>query len=705
MVVVTGAAEVLRAVTAPDRLDALRSTGLLGPAVSTTLDDLAALARDVLDVPVALATLVDADGQSFVGACGLEEPLASTRRTPLAYSFCQYVVTGAAPFVVSDAGEHEVLRRTPAFDELHVTAYAGFPILDDAGHVLGSFCALDTEPRSWSEADLRRLEGMARVAAREVADHRTRQQLALSVRQNAELIDSALEAIVSADLDGRIVGWNRHAEALFGWRVEEVLGRRVEDVIVPERMAPLHAAGFARVAGGGPSALTGQRIRVPAVHRDGHEILVELSLTTSVPGPDGLRFHAFMHDIGAEVAAADALRSERAFLRALLDSLESGVVACDAAGRPKVINRALRRVHGLPAQGPVADDWVTGADLRHPDGARMRPDELPLARVCAGEHVRDLETVVHREGEEPRSFLAHGQPILDEAGRLLGAVLAMHDISELKRHQREREELLVREQAQLEELRRLYEQRKQFVGVVSHELRSPLTTILAYSQLLSEDRATLSDSHQRMLSIIEKGATRMLGIVSDLLALEAADPEGATFEHVPVDLAEVAQDAVEALLPDARARGVRLTATCAGSAVVPGDEHRLRQVLDNLVGNAVKYTPAGGEVTVAVSGSTSGSTADGTSGGTSGARAEEVTLTVTDTGIGIPAQERPQLFERFYRASTARGAGIPGTGLGLAVVRTIVERHDGSVSADAGPGGTGSAFTVRLPGNGAPSPH
>ena len=687
MVAVTGAAAVLHALAAPDRLDALQSTGLLAPAVSDALDDLAALARDVLDVPVALATLVDPDGQSFIGACGLDEPWASTRRTPLAYSFCQYVVADAAPFVVGDAREHEVLRLSPAVGELHVAAYAGFPILDDAGRVLGSFCALDSVPRAWTEAELRRLEGMARVASREVAGHRTTQQLALSVRQNAELIDSALEAIVSADLDGRIVSWNRHAEELFGWSVEEVLGRRVEDVIVPERLAPLHAAGIARVAAGGPSSLTGQRIRVPAVHRDGRELLVELSLTTSVPGPDGLRFHAFMHDISAEVAATEALRSERAFLRALLDSLESGVVASDADGRPKVINRALRRIHGLPAQGPVPADWTTGADVRHPDGTRMTPEELPLARVRAGDHVRDLETVVHRGGEEPRWFLAHGQPILDEAGRMLGAVLAMHDISELKRHQREREELLLREQAQLEELRRLSEQRKQFVGVVSHELRSPLSTILAYSRLLSEERAALSGSHQKMLSIIEKGATRMLGIVSDLLVLEEVDPEGAAFEHAPVDLAVVAEDAVEALLPVARARRVGLTAARAGTAVVPGDEHRLRQVLDNLVGNAVKYTPAGGQVTVAVSGGGSGSGAD----------ADDVTLTVTDTGIGIPEQERARLFERFYRASTARSAGIPGTGLGLAVVRTIVERHGGRVSADAGPGGAGTVFTVRVP--------
>ena len=123
-----------------------------------------------------------------------------------------------------------------------------------------------------------------------------------------------------------------------------------------------------------------------------------------------------------------------------------------------VINKALREIHGLPLHGPVPENWLDGSDLRHADGSPMSPDEIPLARACAGEHVRDVETVVHRAGAEPRCFLAHGQPIIDDAGRMLGAVLAVHDITDLKRHEREREELLVREQAQVEELRRLYAQ-------------------------------------------------------------------------------------------------------------------------------------------------------------------------------------------------------------------------------------------------------
>jgi PAS domain S-box-containing protein len=676
-----GSTEVLEALADPGRLAAIEATGLFGPDITAALDDLTALARDVLDVPVALATLVEPEGQTFVGSSGLEDSWPSSRQTPLSHSFCQYVVAEDEPLIVSDAADHPVLRDSPAVTDLQVRAYAGYPLRDPTGVVLGSFCVLDTEPREWTDAELRRLESLAGIATREVATHTLTQELALTNQQNSELIDSALEAIVSVDVEGRIVGWNRHARELFGWSFDEVRGKLVEDVIVPDRLAIHHAAGFRKVAAGGPSTLTGQRIRVPGLHRDGRELLLELSLTASVEGPEGQRFHAFMHDVSAEVAAADALRGERAFLRALLDSLETGVVASDPDGRPQVINKALRRIHRLPGHGPIPDDWLASADLRHADGTPMSPEELPLARACRGEHVRDVETVVHQEGEEPRTFLAHGQPIVEEGGRMLGAVLAVDDVTDLKRHEEEREELLLREQGQVEELRRLYEQRKQFVAVVSHELRSPLSTILGFSQLLLEGRGSLTDTQQKMLTIIENGAHRMLGIVSDLLVLEEVDRDGARFEHRPVNLAPVVQDAVEAMLPTAQAGSVTVTADFSGRTVVDGDEQRLRQVLDNLVSNAVKYTPAGGHVTVAVSGDEHGGT----------------TLTVTDTGIGIPEDERHRLFERFFRTSTARSAGVPGTGLGLAVVRTIVERHGGTITAGPGPEGVGTVFTVRLP--------
>ena len=411
----------------PARLAALAGTGLLEPVIRGALDDIAALARDVVGVPAALVSLVEQDRQCFVGAAGLGEPWATSRQTPLSHSFCQHVVVGDAALIIADARQHPLVRDNLAVRDLDVVAYAGIPLRDTAGNVLGALCAVDTQPRAWTATELRRLEHFARLAAREVASSAVARDLAVTVSETAALIDTALEAIVTADLEGRIVGWNRHAEELFGWSLPEVLGRPVDEVLIPARMRAARA-GLARVAAGGKSELVGQRLRLPAQHRDGSELVVELSLT-AVEGSQGLRLHGFLHDVTAEAAAADALAAERAFLRALLDSLDVGVLACDAQGAVTLSNQALREVSGIPATDPPA----LPSGLRHPDGTPMPAAQTPLARAHAGEHVRDLELLVQGSGRCGRAFLAHGQPITDAGGRTLGAVVAMHDITERRR--------------------------------------------------------------------------------------------------------------------------------------------------------------------------------------------------------------------------------------------------------------------------------
>ena len=665
----------------PERLASLAATGLLTPDIDGALDEVAELTRDVLEVPVVLATLVEGDRQCFVGLSGLRGPWAEDRQTPLTHSFCQYVVADAAPLVITDAREHPVLRTNLAIPELDVVAYAGWPITDGAGRVLGSLCAIDSEPREWTDTQLRRLERLAAVAAREVVSHTVARDLAITVTETDQLIDTALEGIVTADLEGRIVGWNRHAEELFGWSLAEVLGRGIHEVVVPEEHRDRCREGLLRAATGGGSTLLGHRMRLPARHRDGHQLLVELTLT-AIEGPRGLRFHGFLHDVTAEAAAADQLAQERAFLRGLLDALDTGVVACDAGGTVTLFNRAVRQMHGLPAEFSLTRPWERRYDLYRGDGGALRPEESPLARASAGEAVRDVEVVVHHDGRAPRSFLTHAQPIVDETGRTLGAVAALHDITDRKEHERQREELLRTQQAQVEELRHLHCLKDQLFGLVTHELRNPITAIRGYAELLLHDPQPLPERHGTMVGRIDRAADRMLRIVNDLLDIERVGSGEVALDRRPLDLGALVQEAVESAEPLARAASLELSRQVDGGPfLVEGDGLRLRQVLDNLLGNAVKYTPAGGRIEVAVA-------RDPAAG---------VTLTVADTGIGIPEEERGRLFERFFRASTAVRSGIRGTGLGLAVTRTIVEAHGGTITAAPRDGG-GTVFTVRLPG-------
>lgn len=150
-----------RALAEPKRLMALQQTGLVDGPTDPGLETLAQLCARLLDIPIALISLVDPERQFFAAACGLSEPEASTRQTRLSHSFCQHVVVSRQPFVVSDAREHPLVRQSPAIRDLNVIAYAGVPLATDDGDVLGSFCAIDSKPRTWTRSDLETLNQFA----------------------------------------------------------------------------------------------------------------------------------------------------------------------------------------------------------------------------------------------------------------------------------------------------------------------------------------------------------------------------------------------------------------------------------------------------------------------------------------------------------------------------------------------------------------
>jgi two-component system OmpR family sensor kinase len=223
------------------------------------------------------------------------------------------------------------------------------------------------------------------------------------------------------------------------------------------------------------------------------------------------------------------------------------------------------------------------------------------------------------------------------------------------------------------------ERMRRFVGDASHELRTPLTSIRGFAELYRQGALPSKPDVDRAMSRVESEASRMGGLVEDLLLLARLDQQR-PLEHQPVDLLELAGDAVQ----DAKAvdptRSVTLEAVAAGPApLVSGDAQRLRQVFGNLVANAITHTPAGTPVVVRVA------TSD-----------EEATVEVIDSGAGIPAEDRARVFERFFRADSSRTRASGGSGLGLSIVAALVAAHGGSVSADETPGG-GATFRVALP--------
>jgi signal transduction histidine kinase len=237
--------------------------------------------------------------------------------------------------------------------------------------------------------------------------------------------------------------------------------------------------------------------------------------------------------------------------------------------------------------------------------------------------------------------------------------------------------LLLEQNDRLRELDRL---KDELVALVSHELRTPLTSIAGYLELvLDENEGPLGDEQRRFLEIVDRNARRLMRLVNDLLFVAQIESGRLTLDATEVDLQELAAESVEALRPAAEAAGISLRLDALPVPAVRGDPERLGQLLDNLLSNAVKFTLAGGRVVVAL----------GRSGG-------DAVLAVTDTGIGVPAVEQDRIFERFFRASDAQERAIEGTGLGLTIVRAIVEAHGGSVEI-ASVEGEGTTVRVRIP--------
>jgi two-component system phosphate regulon sensor histidine kinase PhoR len=276
-------------------------------------------------------------------------------------------------------------------------------------------------------------------------------------------------------------------------------------------------------------------------------------------------------------------------------------------------------------------------------------------------------TMIRRRGDDPYS----------QVEIRLAEVIA-GDLARGVEHGR----LFEREQHLVSQLRGLDNAKTDFMSTVSHELRTPLTSISGYLELLLDaEPEELSDAQLRMLEVIGRNTRRLRELIEDMLTLSKIESGGFRSDLCALDLAEVIGRAVAAIGPSAEKASVGLHLDVRGPLSLHGDGPQLDRVLGNLLSNAVKFTPPDGTVTVRAE-----------------RKGEQVVLVVADTGMGIPADEQEALFARFFRATNAVHHAIPGTGLGLVIVRTIVNNHHGSIEVTSTET-VGTAVTVRLPAN------
>ncbi len=356
-------------------------------------------------------------------------------------------------------------------------------------------------------------------------------------------------------------------------------------------------------------------------------------------------------------AKIDELAEDRAQLLAVLTSMVEGVMVLDYRGHVLQVNPALERMFDISRVEVRGRPYT---DLfRH-----QQLNELVAIILRSPAHHQD-EIVLPLTG---RCLQIEASPAGGRRENEACVVLVFHDITDL---------------------RRLEKIRKDFVANVSHELRTPLTSIKGYVEALLDGAKDDPAASTKFLDIILKQSDRLNLIIEDLLELSKIESGGISFKEEPIELKSLVERAFSVVKPIADKSHHHLTTSIdAELPSVRGDEGRLVQVLSNLLDNAIKYTPKGGRITV---GATLVSPL-----GKPEPLANAIDISVADTGIGIPEQDRPRVFERFYRVDKARSRELGGTGLGLAIVKHIVEGHGGQVWVEANRP-RGSRFVVRLP--------
>ena len=489
------------------------------------------------------------------------------------------------------------------------------------------------------------------------------EQARARLAQLSAIVESSDEAIISMSGDGIITSWNNGASRLYGYSAEEAVGQHVSLLSPPEERADIDGV-LAEVREG----RSVERLEARRVRRDGS--FVDTSITFS-PILDGTRtiigVSAISRDITQIVRARQQVAEREERIRLLLDSTAEAIYGIDLSGVCIFCNPVCARLLGYDSPAALIGKQMHPLIHRtKPDGTPYPPEQSPIfesMRHREQAHVDD-EVLWRADGTSfPAEYWSH--PIYRDS-EVIGAVVTFLDITERRRTE--------------EEIQEGVRRREQFLAMLSHELRNPLAAILSATRVL--DTAGWGEaSREEAGRVVERQARHMTRLLDDLLDVSRITRGRIALRNELIDLRDTARSAIESLGPLMAEHDTRLLIDISDEAIpVFGDPARLQQIQANLLSNASKYSPRGAEVRFTLR-----------------REGDQAAITVSDTGRGIEPELLPRIFDLFVQGDQSIARSDGGLGIGLTLLKSLVELHHGSVEVHSDGAGTGSTFTVRLP--------
>lgn len=506
---------------------------------------------------------------------------------------------------------------------------------------------------------------------------RAREASELESRRLAAIVESSDDAIISKDLNGIIRSWNKGAERVFGYAADEVVGKSIM-ILIPEDRRTEEDLILERIR-------SGQRFEhfeTIRACKDGRHINISLTISP-IKNERGEIIGAskIARDITGSKEAEERLRRALDFDETVMLSMGEGLFTIDHEGRVTFMNPAAQQLFGWTLTEMLGRKMHDVTHHSHPDGSPFPIEECAgFAVMREGKMLTEHEDVFIRKDGSFFDVVYSSSPLRGD-GKITGVVVVFRDVSDRKQAEEERARLLQAEREARADAERANQLKDEFLATLSHELRNPLNVVIGYAEILRRSDDQKPEFVIKAAETIRRNALAQAQLVSDLLDLSRLQMGKLSLNKKPSSLSTIIKDAIETVRNEANTKPVSLSIELDPEVmVVEGDPVRLGQIAWNLLNNAIKFTPAGGQVDVRL-------IKDG----------GQAVIIVEDDGQGIVPEFLPHVFEIFRQADASIVRKQGGMGIGLALVKQLAELHGGSVKAESEGVGQGARFTVRLP--------